>query len=40
MSSYSRKVKLGTRSRTETELVTMDMYMPEMLWSLHFIIVQ
>jgi hypothetical protein len=40
MSSYSRKVKLGTRSSTETELVTMDMYMPEMLWSLHFIEVQ
>jgi hypothetical protein len=37
MSSYSRKVKLGTRSSTETELVTTDMYMPEMLWSLHFI---
>ncbi len=36
-SSYSRKVKLGTRSATETELVTTDMYMPEMLWSLHFI---
>jgi hypothetical protein len=36
-SSYSRKVKLGTRSVTETELVTTDMYMPEMMWSLHFI---
>ncbi len=35
--SYSRKVKLNTRSLTETELVTADMYMPEMLWSLHFI---
>jgi hypothetical protein len=30
-SSYSRKVKLGMRSATETELVMMDMYMPEML---------
>ncbi len=39
-SSYSRKVKLGMRSATETELVTTDMYMPEMLWSLHFIKVQ
>ncbi len=39
-SSYSRKVKLGTRSLTETELVTTDMNMPEMLWSLHFIQVQ
>ena len=35
--SYSRKVKLNTRSSTETELVTADMYMPEMLWSLYFI---
>ncbi len=39
-SSYSRKVKLGMRSATETELVTTDIYMPEMLWSLHFIEVQ
>ncbi len=36
-SSYSGKVKLGMRSSTETKLVMMDMYMPEMLWSLHFI---
>ena len=36
-SSYSRKVKTNTRSSTETELVTADMFMPEMLWSLHFI---
>ena len=36
-SSYSRKIKLNTRSSTETELVTADMFMPEMLWSLHFI---
>jgi hypothetical protein len=36
-SSYSRKLKLNTRSSTETELVTADMFMPEMLWSLHFI---
>jgi hypothetical protein len=35
--SYSRKVKLNTRSSTETELYTADMFMPEMLWSLHFI---
>ena len=35
--SYSRKVKLNTRSFTETELVTADMYMPEMLLSLYFI---
>jgi hypothetical protein len=36
-SSYSRKVKLNTRSSTETELILSDMYMPEMLWLLHFI---
>jgi hypothetical protein len=35
--SYSRKVKLNSRSSTETELLTADMFMPEMLWSLHFI---
>jgi hypothetical protein len=34
LSSYSRKVKVNTRSSTETELVGADMYMPEMLWSL------
>ena len=37
ISSYSRKVKTNTRSSTETELMTADMFMPEMLWSLHFI---
>jgi hypothetical protein len=36
-SSYSRTVKSNTRSSTETELLTADMYMPKMLWSLHFI---
>ena len=36
-SSYLRKVKLNTKSSTETELVVSDMYMPEMLWLLHFI---
>jgi hypothetical protein len=35
--SYSRKVKLNSRSSTETELLTSDMYMPEMLWLLYFI---
>jgi hypothetical protein len=34
--SYSRNVKLNTQSSTETELVGVDMYMPEMLWSLYF----
>ena len=36
-SIYLRKVKSNTRSLTETELLTADMYMPKMLWSLHFI---
>jgi len=36
-SSYSRKVKSNTRSLTEMELLTADMYMPEMSWSLHLI---
>jgi hypothetical protein len=36
-SSYSRKVKLNTQSSTKTELVTADMYMPKMLWTLYFI---
>jgi hypothetical protein len=36
-SSYSRKIKLNTRSLTETELLAADMYMLEMLWSLNFI---
>ena len=36
VSSYSRKLKLNTRSSTESKLVSADMYMPEMLWSLYF----
>jgi hypothetical protein len=36
-SSYLRKVKLNTWSSTETELYPADMFMPEMLWSLHSI---
>jgi hypothetical protein len=39
-SSYLRKVNLNTRSSTETELLVSDMYMPEMLWLVHFIEVQ
>ncbi len=34
-SSYLRKVKLTTRSSTETELVVGEMYMSEMLWTLY-----
>ena len=37
VSSYLQKIKLNTRSSTETELVAVDAYMPEMLWSLYFI---
>ena len=37
VSSYSRKVKLNTRSLTETELVVADMNMLEMIWPLYFI---
>jgi hypothetical protein len=36
-SIYSRKMKVNTRSSTETELITADMIMLEMLWALHFI---
>ncbi len=36
-SSYLRKMKVNTRSSTETELIAVDMFMPEMLWTLHFI---
>jgi hypothetical protein len=35
--SYSRKVKMNTQSSTETELITANMFMPEMLLSLYFI---
>jgi hypothetical protein len=37
ISSYSRKMKMNTQSSTETELITANMFMPEMLWSLYFI---
>ena len=37
VTSYSRKVKLNSRSSTKTELLTSDMYMPEMLWLPYFI---
>jgi hypothetical protein len=35
--SCLRKLKLNTRSLLESKLVTADMHMPEMLWSLYFI---
>lgn len=34
--SYSQRSKLNTRSSTETELVTVDQFMPQVLWSLYF----
>ena len=37
ISSYSRRIKVKTRSSTETELVSVDAYMPEVWWSLYFI---
>ena len=37
ISSYSRKIKVNTRSSTDSELVSVDAYMPEVLWSLYFI---
>ena len=35
--SYSRKIKVNTRSSTETKLVSVNEYMPEVLWYLYFI---
>ena len=37
ISSYLRKVKVNTQSSTEMELITADIFMLEMLWSLYFI---
>ena len=37
ISSYSRRIKVNTRISTETELVSVDAYIPEVLWSLYFI---
>ncbi len=36
-SSYLRKMKVNTQSLNEMELIAADMFMPEMLWMLHFI---
>ncbi len=36
-SSYLRKLKLNAWKLTESELITANMYMPEMLWLQHFI---
>ena len=37
ISSYSRRIKVNTKSSTETKLVLVDAYMPEVLWYLYFI---
>ena len=37
ISSYSQKIKVNTRSSTETELVSVDAYMTEGIWSIYFI---
>ena len=37
ISSYSRRINVNTRSSTETKLVSVDAYMPEVLWYLYFI---
>ena len=37
ISSYSRRIKVNTRSSTETKLVSVDAYMPDVLWYLYFI---
>ena len=37
ISSYSQRIKVNTRSSTETKLVLVDAYMTEVLWYLYFI---
>ena len=37
IASYSRRIKVNTRSSTKSKLVSVDAYMPEVLWSLYFI---
>ena len=37
ISSYSRRIKVNTRSSTETKLVLVHAYIPEVLWSLYFV---
>ena len=37
MSSYSNRLKLNTRSSTESEIVAVDRYMPEVLWTMYFL---
>ena len=37
MTSYSNRLRMNTRSSTETEMVTVDRYMPEVLWTMYFL---
>jgi hypothetical protein len=37
MASYSNRLRVNTRSSTETEVVTVDRYMPEILWTMNFL---
>ena len=37
MSSYLHRLRINTRSSTETELVTVDRYMPDLLWTMYFL---
>ena len=37
ISSYSLRIKVNTRSSTDTKLLSVDAYMPEVLWYLYFI---
>ena len=37
MASYSNRLKVNTRSSTESELVAVDRYMPEVLWTMYFL---
>ena len=37
VSSYSRRIKVNTRSSTETKLVSVEAYMPKVLWYIYFI---
>ena len=37
MASYSNRIRINTRSSAESELVTVDRYMPEVLWTMYFL---
>ena len=37
MTSYSNRLRVNTRSSTKTEIVAVNRYMPEVLWTMHFL---